>query len=90
MLRPRLRKTLRVIALIVLLAALGFWAGRGAHPGWTETNIATELPDPVTGLTGTAYQHGFIPGMDFLAAAALAAGVMAGLSLLFPNKNPQT
>jgi hypothetical protein len=85
-----LRKSLRFIALLVLLAALTFWAAKGADRGWTKTNIARELPDPVTGLTGTTYEKGFVPGLDFLAGAALAAGVMAGASLLFRVKNPET
>jgi hypothetical protein len=86
----RLRKTLRFLALMVLLAALVLWAAKGADLGWTKTNIARALPDPVTGLTGTTYEKGFIPGVDFLAVAALAAGVLAGVSILFRNKNART
>jgi TRAP-type C4-dicarboxylate transport system permease small subunit len=81
-----LRKVLRILAVLVLLAALAFWAARGANPGWTVNNIAHETPDPVTGLSGVTYEKGFIPGWDFLAAAALAAGVMAGASFLFGAK----
>jgi hypothetical protein len=90
MVAASLRKTLRFIAVTVLLAALALWAACGADCGWTKTNIARELPDPVTGLTGTRYEKGFVPGVDFLAVTALAAGVMAGASLLFRNKNEET
>ncbi len=78
-----MKKALRILALLVLLAALVFWAAKGANRGWTINNIAHETTDPVTGLAGVAYEKGFIPGWDFLAAAALAAGVMAGASFLF-------
>ena len=76
--------------MLVLLAALAFWAATGAHCGWTINNIAHETPDPVTGLSGVTYEKGFIPGWDFLAAAALAAGVMAGSSFLFRGKKAGT
>jgi len=72
--------------VLVLLAALAFWAAAGAHRGWTVNNIRRETTDPVTGLSGATYETGFIPGWDFLAAAALAAGLMAGASFLFRSK----
>jgi hypothetical protein len=81
------KKALRILAVMVLLAAGVLWAAKGANCGWTKTNIKHETPDPVTGLTGVAYDMGFVPGVDFLAAAALAAGVMAGASLLVKSKD---
>ncbi len=78
---------LRILAVVVVLGALGLWAEKGANRGWTQTNIKHETPDPVTGLSGVSYEKGFIPGVDFLAAAALAAAGMAGVSLLIKNKN---
>jgi hypothetical protein len=81
---------LRILAGLVLPAAVGFWAARGAHPGWTVNNIAHETTDPVTGLTGVTYEKGFIPGWDFLAAAALIASILAGVSFLFANKKTGT
>jgi hypothetical protein len=84
-----MKKMLRILAVVMLLAALGFWAAKGAHRGWTINNIAHETMDPVTGLSGVTYEKGFIPGWDFLAAAALMAGVIAGASFLFRNKKVQ-
>jgi hypothetical protein len=81
------KQTLRILAVVALLGALAFWAVNGAHRGWTVTNIKHETPDPVTGLTGVAYEKGFIPGLDFLAGAALAAAGLAGVSLLIKNKS---
>ena len=45
--------------------------------------------DPVTGIEGISYEKKFLPGVDFLGAAALGAGVLAGASLFFRN-NKQT
>jgi hypothetical protein len=77
-----MKKLLRIAAAIILFGAIGFWAVKGAHRGWTQTNIAHETTDPVTGLNGVTYEKGFIPGVDFLAAAAAVAAVLAGISLL--------
>ena len=82
-----MKKALRILAVLVLLAAGALWAAKGANRGWTKTNIKHETPDPVTGLTGVTYEKGFVPGVDFLAVAALAAGVMAGASFLVKSKD---
>jgi hypothetical protein len=77
---------LRILAVIVLLAAVGIWAARGAHCGWTVNNIEHDTTNPVTGLTGVTYEKGFIPGLDFLAVAAFTSGLLAGASFLFRKK----
>jgi len=84
------KKTLRIVAVVVVSAAVVFWAAKGAHGGWTINNIAHETIDPVTGLTGVTYEKGFIPGWDFLTVAALTAGVLAGLSFVLGNKKSGT
>jgi hypothetical protein len=85
--RSIVKKALLILALLVVLSALAFWALKGANCGWTRTNIQHQTPDPVTGLSGVTYEKGFVPGLDFLAAAALAAAGMAGVSFLLKNKN---
>jgi hypothetical protein len=80
------KKTLRILAVVTLPLAVGFWAFKGANCGWTINNIAHETTDRVTGLTGVTYEKGFIPGLDFLAIAALAAGILTGASFLFRGK----
>jgi hypothetical protein len=81
------KRVLRILAVVVVLGAVGLWAVKGANRGWTQTKIKHDIPDPVTGLSGVAYENGFIPGVDFLFAAALAAAGLAGISLLIKNKN---
>ena len=84
-----MKKALRILAVIILLAAVGFWAAKGGDRGWTINNIRHDTMDPVTGLSGVTWERVFIPGCDFLAAAALVAGVMAAASFLFRSKKAQ-
>jgi len=84
------RKTSRILAVVVLFAAVGLWAAMGANQGATINNIAHERVDPATGLTGVTYEKGFIPGLDFLAIAAFMAGVLATASFLFGKQKPGT
>jgi hypothetical protein len=84
------KRALRILAAILLLAAVGFWAAKGAHCGWTIHNIEHREKDPVTGITGSTWEKGFIPGWDFLAVATLAAGALTGASFLFPSKKAGT
>jgi hypothetical protein len=87
-----MKKTLRVLAVLVLLAAGAIWLATGASRGWTKTSVMVKTPDPVTGLDGISYEKKFIAGVDFLGAAALGAGLLAGASLFFrkPKINQPT
>jgi hypothetical protein len=85
-----MRNTSRVLAVIVFLAAVGFWAAKGANLGWTINNLAHETVDVSTGLTGVFYEKAFIPGLDFLAVAALIAVVLGGVSFLFGKRKAGT
>jgi hypothetical protein len=86
---------LRILAVIILLAALCFWAAKGANFGWNIDNIRHDTMDPVTGLSRVTWERAFfwerafIPGWDFLAEAALAAVIMGCASFLFRNKKAQ-
>jgi hypothetical protein len=45
--------------------------------------------DEVTGIEGITYQKKFLPGVDFLGAAFVVAGALAGTSLFFRNNKKQ-
>lgn len=81
-----MKKTLRILAVLVLLAAGATWLATGANRGWTKTSVAVKTLDPVTGIEGITYQNKFLPGVDFLGGAAAIAAVLAGASFLFRNK----
>ena len=79
-------KTLRILALVLALAAAGTWLATGGNRGWTKTSVPKTTVDEVTGLEGISYVRRFVPGLDFLGAALLGASLLAGGSFLFRNK----
>ncbi len=85
-----MKKILRLLGLLVLLAAFITWLATGANRGWTKTSETVKTMDEVTGIEGITYQKRFAPGLDFLGAALLGAGILIGVSVLFRNHNNQT
>ena len=81
-----MKSALRLLALAILLVAIGYWLATGANRGWTKTSVPVKTVDDVTGIEGVTYQKKFIPGVEFLAVAAAASVLCAGLSLLFRTK----
>ena len=81
-----MKKILRLAALVLILAAVGFWLAAGANRGWTKTSVPKKILDEVTGLEGVTYEEKFVPGVDFLGAAAVGTVVLTGASFLFRNK----
>ena len=77
-----MRKALRVIAAIMLLGSVLFWAVAGANRGWTKTSVPHTNLDPVTGIEGISYESKFVPGLDFLACAGAASLLPAGMSFV--------
>ena len=80
-----MRRNLQILALVAALAAGSFWLATGAHRGWTKTSVPVKAVDDVTGIEGITYKKQFVPGLDFLGAALLGAGILAGASLVFRN-----
>jgi hypothetical protein len=79
-------KTVRMTALFLAVAALVTWFSTGANRGWTKTSVPKKIVDEVTGIVGEIYETRFVPGVDFLAAAALVCTILFGASFLFPKK----
>ena len=84
-----MKKTLQILAVLLVLTAGATWLITGANRGWTKTSVAVKTLDPITEIEGITYQKKFLPGVDFLGASALVAGLLAGTSLFFRNKNKQ-
>jgi hypothetical protein len=83
-----MKKTLQLLAVLVLLAAGATWLATGANRGWTKTSVVVKTLDPVTGIDGISYEKKFLPGVDFLGAAFGGAVLLAGASLFF--RKPKT
>lgn len=81
-----MKRILRIIALILVVGSLAFWAATGANRGWTKNKVQIKTVDEVTGLEGIQWQDKFVPGVDLLAASTLGAGVLVGISFLFRTK----
>jgi len=81
---------LRLVAVVLALATVGFWAAKGAHRGWSMNRVPVKTLDEVTGLEQVTYQERFVPGVEFLGAGlALAAGLAAVSVFLPKNKSTQ-
>jgi hypothetical protein len=81
---------LRIAALILFLALLGWWIAAGMNPGWTKTSVATMETDPVTGIEYPVWKKQFVPGVDLLAAGTGCAAAFVALSFLpLLNRNPK-
>ena len=78
-----MRKILRLLAVVVVLAAIITWAVTGANRGWTKTSMEVKTLEPVTGIEAITYPPKFQPGVDFLGAAFAGAVVLAGASFIF-------
>jgi hypothetical protein len=83
-----MKRILQILAVVVLVAAGGTWLATGANRGWTKTSVAVKTLDPVTEIEGITYDKKFLPGVDFLGASALVAGLLAGASLFFRKQKP--
>jgi len=79
-------KTIRIIALVLALAATGTWVTTGGNRGWTKTSVPVKTVDEITGIEAVSYERRFLPGLEFLGAALLGASLLAAASLLFRNK----
>jgi hypothetical protein len=81
-----MKRTIRMIAAILIVGTIAFWAATGANRGWTKTSVPKKIVDEVTGIEGVTYEKHFVPGVDFVGAALLGAGILAGISILFRTK----
>ena len=84
-----MKKTLVLLAALIVFASGITWFATGANRGWTKTSVPVKTLDPVTGIEGITYRQKVLPGVDFLGAAAAAAVVLIGVSFFVPKKNQQ-
>jgi len=77
-----MKKTLRILAIAILVTAGVTWGITGANKGWTRTSTAVKTVDAVTGIEGIEYRKQFVPGLDFLGVAIIGSAVLIGASFL--------
>ena len=77
-----MRTALRLAALFIALVTLVLWLFGGPNMGRTRMSEAVKVNDAVTGRESVASETGFLPGIDFLAAGLVGAGLVFGMSFL--------
>lgn len=87
-----LRTGLRVVAAVLLVATVGFWAAKGAHTGWSMNQVPVKQLDEITGIEFVTYEKRFVPGIEFLGGGVGFATGLFVVSLLFKRKttNPSS
>ena len=78
-----MRTAARVLALILMVVSLAFWAASGANRGWTKTSVPVKTLDEVTGIEAITYKERLVPGLDFLGMAGVGALGLTAASFLF-------
>ena len=81
-----MRLLLRSISVMLLVTAIAWWWKAGAHPGWTKTTDKVWKYDEITEISYPETVERFTPGVDFLASAAFASAILAGVSFIFGRK----
>lgn len=85
-----MKRLLLIIAALLAFGTIAAWAVLGAHREWTKTKVEVITPDEITGLEKREWQNKFVPGVDFLGAGLVSAGILAGVSFLFRKPKNQT
>ena len=83
-----MKPILQLLSAAIAVVATVMWLDAGANRGWTKTSVPVKTLDAVTGIEGITYEKHFVPGVDFLGGALVAAGVLSGVSLLY--KRPRS
>lgn len=84
---PRLSRTLRGVALALLVAGFGTWAATGARLGWTQTSIVTLRHDEITGIEYPVRSPALVAGIEIPLAGVAAAAFFTALSFV-PRLRP--
>lgn len=82
-----MKRGLLILAVVVALGVVITWASIGSHRVWTQTEKPRGTVDEITGIVDQTPVKTFIPGIDFLGAGLIGAGVLAGVSFLFRSKS---
>lgn len=81
-----MRSLLRILSVILLITALGWWWKAGSNKGWTKTSVQVWKYDEITEITYPETVKQFVPGVDFLGVAAATSISLAGASWIFRKR----
>jgi len=60
-----MKRALKIIAALIAIVVVAFWAAKGANTAWTKNQISETKIDPVTELPYPVIKDKFVPGLDF-------------------------
>lgn len=83
-----MKRLLKILGVVLMVASISLWAAFGANRGWTKTSVPITTVDEVTGIEAISYQKRFLPGVELLGAGILAGGLLLSISLLI-RKNQE-
>ena len=81
-----MRAILHVLATCILLGAIAWWWQAGSNKGWTKTSVTEMKFDEITEIAYPVTVERFVPGVDFLAVAAVGSSVLAGAGLFLNRR----
>ena len=80
------RRSLRWTSLAIVCAAIGFWAGKGAHTGWSMHRVPINQVDEITGIAFVTYEDRFVPGIEWLGGGLGLAVLVFAVSFFFRSQ----
>lgn len=83
------QKVILIVAIALILGALGLWAGTGFHV-LTKSEIPVEEIDELFGTKTIVWQEAFIVGLDFAGPATIAILAVAALLMLVTRRRNST
>lgn len=85
-----MKKTLRLLALVLVLGTVSFWAAKGAHRGWSQDRVPVKQVDEITGLEHVTYEDRYVPGVDFLGGGLCISALVLVVSFFVRQKSNST
>ncbi|MCU0791900.1 MAG: hypothetical protein MUE42_03405 [Opitutaceae bacterium] len=76
------RVLLRGAGVLVALFVFCFWAAKGYHSGWTQTQVPVKQLDPITEIEFITYEDRFVPGVDYLGGGIFVGMVIFGVTFI--------
>lgn len=76
------------MAAFCALFSIIYWAGKGAHTGWSMNRVPIPQVDEITGIEYITYEDRFVPGVEWLAGGVGLAALFLATSFFFRSKQP--
>lgn len=85
-----MNKTIRLLALVLALGTVSFWAAKGAHHGWSQDRVPVKQVDEITGLEHITYEDRYVPGVDFVGGGLGISALLLVVSFFVRQKSNST